>query len=135
MEQSNNNNYLEHHGILGMHWGHHKARTTSVPSEDYLRKTRLKKMKVSEMSNSELRSLTERMQLEKQYKDLSKSEISAGRKFAQDILLNIGKEIATNAVRDLVKDVTTSVKDNDSHTVTNALSDKLLAKLRSTQKK
>ncbi len=106
MEQlSKTDDFLEHYGILGMHWGHHKSRTESVPSEDHLKKTRLKKMKVSEMSNTELRALTERMQLEKQYKDLSKGEISAGRKFAQDILLNIGKEVVTNAARSAAKEI------------------------------
>lgn len=96
--------FLEHYGVLGMHWGHHTRRTT-VPSPDHLKKTSLKKKKVSEMSNAELRTLTERMQLEKQYKDLSKGEISAGRKFATDILLNIGKEVATNAARSAVKEL------------------------------
>lgn len=109
MEQSNN--YLEHHGILGMHWGHRNARSSSVPSADHLKKTSLRKKKVSEMSNAELRAVTERMQLERQYKDLSKSDVSAGKKFATDILMNIGKELATNAVRGIAKNVSSSLKD------------------------
>lgn len=113
--------FLEHYGILGMHWGHHKSRTVSVPSADHLKKMSLKKKKVSEMSNAELKALTERMQLERQYKDLSKSEISAGRKFATDILMNIGKEVATNAVRGIIKGMTTSAKGRTGNTVVDKL--------------
>ena len=38
------------------------------------------------MSDSELRSKINRLQMEKQYKQLTSSEISVGRKFVQDVL-------------------------------------------------
>jgi hypothetical protein len=73
-------------------------------SDDHKKKTSLKKKKVSEMSNKELKELNERMQLERQYKELSRQDISAGRKFAQDLLRDVGKELAKEALKKILKD-------------------------------
>jgi hypothetical protein len=72
---------LEHFGVLGMRWGKRRKQSgsrsdklttkrvkRSEVSDDHREKQGLKKKRVSEMSNAELKKLNERMQLEKQYK-------------------------------------------------------------------
>ncbi len=53
---------------------------------------------IKKMSDSELRSKINRLQMEKQYKQVTSSEISVGRKFVQDVLTNAAKQTATNYV-------------------------------------
>lgn len=71
------------------------------------RKQKNKKKKLSEMSNEELKTLTTRLQLEKQYKDLTKTDLSFGQKFVSDVLVGAGKQLATkyvaNAGESLIK--------------------------------
>jgi len=81
-------NLLQHVGVLGMHWGIHKS---STPAHEDAVKS-LRKKKVSEMSNAELKQLTARLQLEKNLKDLSKQDVSAGKKFISDMASNILQE-------------------------------------------
>jgi hypothetical protein len=94
-------NFLEHFGVLGMHWGHKKGKSNSHEddSEDFKKKESLKKRKTRTMSNAELKALNERLQLEKQYKDLTKSEISPGKKFVINALNEIGKEVLKSTIK------------------------------------
>lgn len=97
----NDEKILKHFGILGMRWGVRRGRgnqsNTKAPkrasSEDHIRKKELKKKKLHELSNSELRSFNDRMQLERQYKDLKKSDVSSGSKFARELLRDLGKDL------------------------------------------
>ena len=113
---------LYHYGIFGMHWGHKKGNTEVIrlhTSEDHDKKMSLKGKKLSEMSNDELRTYTQRSMLEKQYKDLSKADISLGHKLvnkvidsmakgAQDATLNYVNKKTSKMVEDLLKKATTS---------------------------
>ena len=68
-------NELKHYGVLGMRWGRRKSASSTTltnPSKDHVRKTQLKKKKISEMTNDELKEITNRLQLEKQYNDAFK---------------------------------------------------------------
>lgn len=56
---------LEHHGVLGMRWGHRKQRVSSGH--------RLKKTKVKNLSDEELDNRIARLRKEKEYKDLNSS--------------------------------------------------------------
>lgn len=87
-----NQNELYHYGVLGMKWGVRKNRSESPApnrmkkqkkniSEDARVAKELKKKKVSEMSNAELRKLNERQQLERSYSQLNKSTIAKGLAF------------------------------------------------------
>ena len=114
---------LKHFGIAGMRWGIRRGpsrlaqrlsgKVTTVASrikglkgkskidtssEDSKVAKTLKKKKLSEMSNDELKKLTTRMQLERQYKDLSSKEISIGKKIAIDIGTTMLKDTMTVAV-------------------------------------
>lgn len=88
------NDELRHFGILGMKWGLRKAKASGsdTSSEDHRTTSSLKKKKLSEMSNEELKKLTTRLQLEKQYKDLSKADIDPGKKFLADVLVGVMKQ-------------------------------------------
>lgn len=52
---------------------------------------------VSNMSNKELQDAITRMNLERQYKDLKTSELSAGRSTISDILADVGDVVAIGA--------------------------------------
>lgn len=103
---------LYHFGIPGMRWGRRKGRSatphgnsahTKVDkinnnSEDHDKKMDLKKKKLSEMSNADLKAFTTRLQLEKQYKDLTKAEISPGRKWLSEVISSSSKQLASTYI-------------------------------------
>ena len=82
---------LQHYGVLGMRWG---VRRNRIHSNEHLRSKSLRKKHLSEMTNDELREITNRMQLEQQYRDLKKRQLNPGVKFARDLLVEVGREEA-----------------------------------------
>lgn len=79
---------LIHYGILGMKWGVRRRRSSApdTSSEDHKISRAIKSKKVSEMTNDELKRLTNRLQLERQLKDLESKNVSTGRKFVSEAL-------------------------------------------------
>lgn len=88
---------LAHYGVLGMKWGRRKAKLSKVASKV----TTVPKKKASEMTDDELKKEISRLELEKKYADLSKSDVkstaSKGKEFVNDILSASGKNIGTQA--------------------------------------
>ena len=96
---------LEHAGILGMHWGVRRQVGSdgriiegTRESADSLHAKELKRKGAKHLSNAELKSYVDRVNLETQYKKLNEKKVSAGRKFAQDILVGSGKAALTTFV-------------------------------------
>ena len=96
--------YIVHYGILGMKWGKRKARTSDPPSKVKRRFGRdstdekPKRKSISDMSDTELQSLVNRIQLEKRYAQLTAKEASPGQKFVKSVLTDASKQTATKYV-------------------------------------
>lgn len=82
------NNELYHYGVLGMKWGVRRDRSRSggsrkkrSMSDDARDAYTIKKKKVSQMSNSELKKLNERSRLEQEYSRLNQKSVSRGWKY------------------------------------------------------
>ena len=102
------NNYLQHYGVLGMRWGVRRARPKSSSGSRFSRKSyknskelkkksvEPKKKTIKDLSDNELRSKINRLELEKRYKELSGSDkqSSRGKKFVMDVLETSGKSSA-----------------------------------------
>lgn len=100
-----NNNYepvLTHHGVKGMRWGVRRSKEQlgrsrgrrSSKSEDYTEARKIKKKKVSQMSNAELKKINERTRLEQEYSRLNPSAVSKGWKFVAGTAGIMGTTIA-----------------------------------------
>lgn len=75
---------LEHYGVLGMKWGHHKT------------------SKVSNMTSEELKSAIARMDLERRYVALKAEKdqtlISKGANVVTELVVNSAKQTVQNAI-------------------------------------
>ena len=76
MWKYNSPDELYHSGVLGMRWGRRKVKRKS--SEDYLNAKKIRKKKISELSNKELQEYNNRKNLEQNYKRLTPAKIAIG---------------------------------------------------------
>lgn len=89
---------LYHYGILGMRWGVRRKRgpdgrvipgtreRNTPASEEHRKAQELKKVGAKGLSNQELKTLNQRLQLEKQYRDLDPSSLKKGMNIAKGVV-------------------------------------------------
>lgn len=116
------NDILAHHGVKGMHWGVHRDRTPVYVTVHHkpgkkikakggtnqnahpdavqaaIGKRIAKKSTTDALSDRELQSLVNRMNLEQQYSRLSSGTKGEGRKFAEQQLRQHGQQSITKAI-------------------------------------
>lgn len=90
------NGKLQHHGIKGMRWGrrryqNHDGSLTPAGKQRYNDGPD----DVEQLSDQELRNRINRINMERQYRDLTKRQKSVGEKFVTDVLVGAGKQVAT----------------------------------------
>jgi hypothetical protein len=102
---------LEHYGVKGMRWGVRKDRRTSgrrrtrggrssLPtSKDHRRSVAIRKKRVSQMSNDELKIVLNRLRLEKEFKQLSATTMQRGRREVGKALGKAGTNTLTMYAR------------------------------------
>lgn len=115
---------LMHYGVPGMKWGVRKARPTSSgkrrgktnaqriyesvtgkknPKPVTKTSSKPAKRRISDMSDEELRTAINRMQMERTYAQLTSKEVSKGRKFVNEVLYNSAKSVATDITKEAMK--------------------------------
>lgn len=71
------NDELYHYGILGMKWGRRRGKKSNL-SNDAAEAAKIKRKKISEMTNAELKKLNERTNLERNYKQNNPGAFKTG---------------------------------------------------------
>jgi hypothetical protein len=106
--------FLEHFGVKGMHWGVRRSRgavSDHPASPDAVRAKAtadtIKKHGLAAVSTADLQHLVSRQNLEKQHGSLNPEHVNAGRKAVTDLVLQIGKQeagkLASKAVSEGLK--------------------------------
>ena len=85
---------LEHHGVKGQKWGVRKARSGGKASTQ---RTTFSKAP-SKLSDAELAKRIRRMETEKKYNQLNRSDTSEGKKFVTEVLTSAGRRVATTVL-------------------------------------
>ena len=115
------NRELYHWGVKGMKWGVRRyqnkdgsltptGRKRVSASEDSIKVNKIRNKSISEMSNQELRDANNRLQLERQYKDLTKKK-SKGQKIVSAFIKTAGTIVAVEAAARTYKRVGEGVID------------------------
>lgn len=101
---------LYHHGVKGQKWGvrrfqrkdgsltsaEKKRRGTKESKDKSIKRERVKDLKNRrKLSDVDLKKKIERLKLEKEFKNLTKEEITPGKKFVSDIMSSAGKKALT----------------------------------------
>lgn len=82
--------FLEHHGVKGQKWGIRNKRPTARASSDAKKAAELRGRPVHSMTNKQLKTLNERMNLEQNYARMSTQHRKSGKKRAEEILGTVG---------------------------------------------
>lgn len=82
--------FLEHHGVKGQKWGirnkRSRVKTSRPPSADSRKISELKKKHPSQLTNKQLKSVQERHNLERSFKQANPAKVEQGHAFAKSVL-------------------------------------------------
>lgn len=85
---------LCHFGVKGMRWGVRRSQS-QLGQTGQLRSD---SKEIESMSDQELRNRINRLQMERQYTQLTQKEKSAGRKFVESVLKNAAQQTASKYI-------------------------------------
>lgn len=114
------NTSIFHYGKLGMRWGQRRA--SGPPSDEHKALKEIKGKQAHELTNLQIRKAAERIQLEKQYKDLTKKQPPAAVKAVNEILASQGKTMVATFVASTAALAVKYVLDNRSTIIDKASS-------------
>jgi hypothetical protein len=120
---------LEHAGVLGMKWGVHRSRSAKAAAKAEAKaagdnpaastspsskpaksaKAAPTRTSVKDMSDAELKAFITRVELEQKFVRLTTPEKSAGRKIAENIVKDVGTQLAKEVVKSHFVKVATKV--------------------------
>lgn len=106
--------YLAHYGVKGMRWGVRRKSKKQAPHEDYAKAHDKKKVKY--MSNQELRDRNNRLNMEKQYRELTQKK-SKGKSFVKAYIATAGTIAAVAAATTTYKKYGKQIIDKIGPTV------------------
>ena len=80
-------NLIEHHGVKGMRWGVRGGRgTPRAQSSDYKKTVPLRNRNTKELTNKQIKTVNERINLESNYKRLNPTTVKKGTTIAKAVL-------------------------------------------------
>lgn len=82
--------FLEHHGIKGQKWGIRRDPKTGKISEDHSKVADLRKKPKHTLTNQELQTINNRLNLEQNFDRLNPTKIALGKRRAKKILGTVG---------------------------------------------
>lgn len=88
--------FLDHHGVKGMHWGVRKARSRREQAAINARANL--KARRRQLSDTDLKQAVERLSTEKKLKDLVDQDLAPGRTVAKKIMSESGQKVARTII-------------------------------------
>lgn len=93
--------YLQHFGVMGMKWGVRRGKSTG--GKRFESKKSKKAKELAKLSDADLRQKINRLQMEKQYKQLTTKDRGAATKWVDGVVRNAATQLATDFTKDAMK--------------------------------
>lgn len=126
-----NDDMFLHYGVLGMKWGvrrtpaqlGHRSTGKSEKQKSSEAKKRSDVKNRGTLTNVQLKEKVERLQLEKQLRELTNSEVNSGKAYVEKILKDVGSRVLTTAISGAALYTAKSLVSNsfDSKELANAI--------------
>jgi hypothetical protein len=82
--------FIEHHGVKGMRWGVRKSGGLGKSSADFKKVAALKKKPKHQLTNQQLKTINERLNLETNFSKMNPGPVKKGAETAAGILATVG---------------------------------------------